>query len=87
VTRQLTATARNHAGLTSGLSSGRTRVRPLPTTIEPGEAATLDFLTDVLVGDTTWSLGEVQDLLALHTLVALGHWHAEGLHDAEAATA
>jgi hypothetical protein len=83
MTRELTATARRH----SSPSSGRARVRPIPTTITPDEAAALDFLADILVGDTTWSVREVQDLLALHTLVGLGRWHVAGLHEEEAASA
>jgi hypothetical protein len=37
----------------------------------------LDFLDDVLAGDTRWQLGEVQQLLALHTLVAIGRREAD----------
>jgi hypothetical protein len=87
MTRELPATAGTDSGLTSPRSSGRARVRPIPTTITPSEAAALAFLADFLVGDTTWSLGEVQDMLALHVLNGLGHWHSQGLHDVEAATA
>jgi hypothetical protein len=73
MTRQVIATAGRDSALMSGLSSGRTRVRRGPTTIEPGEAAVLDCLADILVGDTTWTLGEVQDLLALHARTVLGN--------------
>ena len=43
------------------------------------EQRVLDFLGDVLAGDARWQIGEVQRLLALHTLVAIGRHHAEGL--------
>jgi hypothetical protein len=51
--------------------------RPVPRS----EAAAAAFLTDVLVGETPWSVREVQNLLALHTMVAIGRWHAQGLDD------
>jgi hypothetical protein len=39
----------------------------------------LDFLGDVLAGETRWQLDEVQGLLALHTLVAVRRNRAQGL--------
>jgi hypothetical protein len=38
----------------------------------------LDFLGEVLAGDTRWQLDEVQQLLTLHTLVAIGRRHVAG---------
>ena len=50
------------------------------------EERVLGFLGDVLIGDVRWQLSEVQRLLALHTLAAIGHWHADGLDHAQAET-
>ena len=50
------------------------------------EARVLAFLGDVLIGDVRWQLSEVQRLLALHTLAAIGHWHADGLDHAQPET-
>ena len=44
-----------------------------------GDDRALSFLGEVLAGETRWQLEEVQRLLALHTLAAIAHWHAEGL--------
>lgn len=46
------------------------------------EERVLAFLGEVLGGDVRWQLSEVQRLLALHTLAAIGHWHADGLDQA-----
>jgi hypothetical protein len=59
----------------------RSRLALAPRPIPQGEVAALAFLTDVLVGETAWQVREVQNLLALHTLVAIGRWHAAGLDD------
>ena len=63
------------------------RSRPARRAIPASERATINFLADVLTGESHWSMGEVQQLLALHTLVGLGRWHAVGLDDEAAATA
>ena len=60
----------------------RTRAALAPRSIPRQEEAVVTFLADVLVSDTPWRLTEVQSLLALHTLVAVGRWHAAGLDDA-----
>jgi hypothetical protein len=36
-------------------------------------------MEDILVGDTSWRLSDVRRLMELHTLIAIGHWHADGL--------
>ena len=77
MTRQLTATPGTTAEPTADPSAQPAN--------DLDEAAATQFLADVLIGETNWSLGEVRDLLALHTLVGLGRWHAEGLHDTDGA--
>ena len=59
----------------------RTRLTTAPRDVPRTDAAAIDFLADVLVGDTSWRLNEVQNLLALHTLVPVGRWHAAGLDE------
>ena len=45
----------------------------------PADERALAFLEDVLNGEMRWQLADVQRLAAMHTLAAIGHWHAEGL--------
>jgi hypothetical protein len=59
----------------------RSRLAFAPRPVPRSEAAAAAFLTDILVGETPWQVREVRDLLALHTLVAIGRWHAQGLDD------
>ena len=58
------------------ISAGRARPR---RSAETDEQRVLDFLGDVLSADARWQLGEVQRLMALHTLVAIGRHRTEGL--------
>ena len=75
------STDERRGSLAGALRSRPARSRPARRPIPPSEQATLNFLADVLTGETHWSMGEVQQLLALHTLVGLGRWHAVGLDD------
>jgi hypothetical protein len=46
---------------------------------DPAADRALAFMEDILVGDASWRLSDVRRLMELHTLIAIGHWHAEGL--------
>src|SRR3954452_8974879 len=45
------------------------------------EGAVLSFLSDVLVGDATWTMAEVQRLVVVRDLADLGRWRVAGLDD------
>jgi hypothetical protein len=51
-----------------------------PATTSP-EGAVLSFLSDVLVGDATWTMAEVQRLVVVRDLADLGRWRVAGLDD------
>lgn len=42
------------------------------------EQAALAFLTEILVGDCDWTLGEVRRLVALREAADRGRWQARG---------
>jgi hypothetical protein len=46
---------------------------------DPVADRALAFMEDILVGDSSWRLSDVRRLMELHTLIAIGHWHADGL--------
>lgn len=50
----------------------------------PAEAAVLSLLSELLIGDTTWTMAEVQRLVVVRDLAELGRWRAAGSDDAGA---
>jgi hypothetical protein len=76
-----------------GRSSNAPRIRPIRTTRRPASAdhrrppvgsadgAILSLLSEVLIGDSAWTLAEVQRLVAVRDLAELGRWRAAGLDD------
>ena len=71
--------------------SGARRRRPIPATSPEKQAdhgrpragspdgAVISFLAEVLTGDTTWTMAEVQRLIAVRDLVELGRLPADEL--------
>ena len=58
----------------------RTAARRTPRrAADPKDERAIAFLHEVLVGDSSWRMSEVRRLAELHTLVALGPWHLDGL--------
>jgi hypothetical protein len=53
------------------------RARPIAS----AQAASMALLSEVLVGDTGWSLAEVQRLIAVRDLADLGRWRVAGLDE------
>jgi hypothetical protein len=49
--------------------------------VTSAEGAVLSLLSDVLIGDSEWTIAEVQRLIALRDLADLGRWRAAGLDD------
>jgi hypothetical protein len=80
-----TIEARPRRARTGARSIESARPRQVSRPVPPDEEAALAFLGDILTGESHWTLGEVQEILALHTLVALGHWHGAGLDGRAAA--
>jgi hypothetical protein len=77
---------------TAGRASGAPRVRtartaaPAARTDTPAgttapEGAVISFLSEVLVGDNSWTMAEVQRLVVVRDLADLGRWRAAGLDD------
>jgi hypothetical protein len=80
-------------------SSGRTtrapRIRPVRAARPPSRAdgrrpqtssadeAVLSLLSELLIGDSTWTIAEVQRLVVVRDLAELGRWRVTGLDDAE----
>ena len=81
-----------------GRSSTAPRIRPIRTTRRPArtdhrrpvagsaDGAILSLLSEVLIGDSAWTLAEVQRLVAVRELAELGRWRAAGLDDAATAS-
>jgi hypothetical protein len=52
----------------------------------PGDAldgGTLALLSDVLIGDSEWTIAEVRRLIRMRELADRGRWRANGLDDPE----
>jgi hypothetical protein len=76
-----------------GRSSRAPRIRPTRNTKRhapsahrrpvagSADGAILSFLSEVLIGDSAWTLAEVQRLVAVRELAELGRWRATGLDD------
>lgn len=45
------------------------------------EGAVLSLLSELLIGDSAWTMAEVQRLIAVRDLAELGQWRAAGLDD------
>jgi hypothetical protein len=52
-----------------------------PETTSADEAV-LSLLSELLLGDSSWTMDEVQRLVAVRDLAELGRWRAAGLDDA-----
>jgi len=39
------------------------------------------LLSDILVGDSAWTMEEVQRLISMREVAELGRWRVEGLDD------
>ncbi|HEY8990290.1 MAG TPA: hypothetical protein VIM39_14790 [Candidatus Limnocylindrales bacterium] len=52
--------------------------RPGRTT---GEGAILSLLSELLIGDSAWTMAEVRRLVVVRDLAELGRWRASGLDD------
>jgi hypothetical protein len=76
-----------------GRSSSAPRIRSSRTTRRPARSdhrrpvagsahgAILSLLSEVLIGDSAWTLAEVQRLVVVRELAELGRWRAAGLDD------
>jgi hypothetical protein len=47
----------------------------------PDEGAVLSLLSEILIGDTAWTLAEVQRLVTVRDLAELGRWRSGHLDD------
>lgn len=47
----------------------------------PADGAVLALLSEILIGDSTWTLAEVQRLISKRELAELGRWRVAGLDD------
>jgi hypothetical protein len=45
------------------------------------DGGVLSLLSDLLLGDSSWTMAEVQRLVAVRDLAQLGRWRAAGLDD------
>jgi hypothetical protein len=76
-----------------GRVAGAPRIRPVratspstradhrrPETSSP-DGAVLSLLSELLIGDSAWTMAEVQRLVAVRDLAELGRWRAAGLDD------
>jgi hypothetical protein len=72
----------------------RTRRAPSPPTraanrrlgSSPADGAVLALLSELLIGDSAWTMAEVQRLVELRDRAELGRWRADGLGDDGAST-
>jgi hypothetical protein len=48
------------------------------------DGAVLALLAEVLIGDSAWSMAEVQRLISMREVAELGRWRVAGLDDEEA---
>ena len=49
--------------------------------VASADGAILSLLSDVLIGDSAWTLAEVRRLVVVRDLAELGRWRAAGLDD------
>ena len=62
-------------------TSSLTRPHPPRPLSASADGAVLGLLSDVLTGDSAWTMAEVQRLIALREFAELGRWRDEGLDD------
>lgn len=84
---------RQRRSRSSARCSGASRIPPTrtarrPSRTEPArpgsasaQGAVLSFLSELLIGDSVWTLAEVQRLVAVRDLAELGRWRAAELDD------
>jgi hypothetical protein len=77
----------------SGRDSGAPRIRPTRATSAPtraghrptgsasAEGAVLVLLSELLIGDSAWTMAQVQRLVSMRDLAELGRWRVAGLDD------
>ena len=58
---------------------GRTDRRSAP--IPAADEAALAFLSEILIGDSGWTLAEVQGLISMRESAELGRWRVPGPDD------
>jgi hypothetical protein len=58
---------------------GRTNRRSAP--IAAADQAALAFLSEILLGDSSWTLAEVQGLISMRESAELGRWRVAGPDD------
>jgi hypothetical protein len=51
-----------------------------------GDGAAVSFLSEVLTGETSWTMAEVQRLIVVHDLARMGRWRASTLDDDDEAS-
>jgi hypothetical protein len=51
-----------------------------------GDGAAVSFLSEVLTGEASWTMGEVQRLIVVHDLARMGRWRASTLDDDDEAS-
>ena len=66
--------------------SAPTGARTLRPASSPAEEAVLALLSELLIGDDTWTIAQVQRLIAVRDLAELGWWRTGGLDEAGAST-
>ena len=76
-----------------GRGSGAPRIRRMRAPSPPSrpdqrrpaggsaESAALSLLSELLIGDSEWTIAEVQRLIAVRDLAELGRWRVAGLDD------
>ena len=47
----------------------------------PVDAAALALLSEILVGDSAWTMAEVQRLISMREVAELGRWRVDGPDD------
>ncbi|MEA2544779.1 MAG: hypothetical protein QOI09_52 [Chloroflexota bacterium] len=65
----------------SRATKSATRADPRPPGREAGEGAILSLLSELLIGDSAWTMAEVRRLVVVRDLAELGRWRASGLDD------
>lgn len=60
----------------------RARRRPASAS---GDGAVVALLSEILIGDSAWTIGEVQRLISMREFAELGRWRRAGLDDGASA--
>jgi hypothetical protein len=84
---------RQHKPRSFGRVAAGRRIRPVRAARPPSRAdrrrpqsssadeAVLSLLSELLIGDSTWTIAEVQRLVVVRDLAELGRWRVTGLDD------